>query len=179
MREIHDLPTSKLRCNVAEASLDRLSSQLIWYCNVSEGEKYICISLDCKHSLSQRHTNHLLRVTSLQLFDDAQIDACKIIWVRGHRDTNGFLNYAHRLSTVRKRNISSILSNSVSACPPPSTPTRPFATQITVLQLPTIGLDVDLVKVPDDIGTFISSIPDELLFTSREKQSSVKINEMR
>ena len=120
-----------------------------------------------------------MRVTSLQLLDDAQIDARQIIWVCGHKNTDSLLNYARRLSVARKRNISSILSNSVSACPPPSTPTRPFATQITVLQLPTIGLDVDLVKVPDDIGTFISSIPDELLFTSREKQSSVKINEMR
>ena len=48
--------------------------------------------------------------TSLQLRDDAQIDARQIIWASGHKNTDSLLNYARRLSAVTKRNISSILS---------------------------------------------------------------------
>ena len=72
-----------------------------------------------------------------------------------------------------ERNISAVISNSVCACPTISTPSKALATPIPVVQSP-IAKDVALAEVPDDIDTFISSIPDELLLFPRKKQSSAR-----
>ena len=88
----------------------------IWYCNVPLGEKYLgnmLSMLSSKYCLSQRYTNHSLRVTSLQVLDDENIDRRHIIRVSGHKNTDSVSNYARRLSAARKRKISSILSDSV------------------------------------------------------------------
>ena len=121
----------------------------------------------CRNYLRSTPLVKYMRVTSLQLIDDAQIDARQIIRVSGHKNTDSLLNNARRISAARKRNISSILSNSVSACPPTSTPSKALATPIPVVQSP-IAKDVALAEVPDDIDTFISSIPDELLLFPRQ-----------
>lgn len=86
------------------------------YCNVPLGEKYLgnmLSMLSSKYGLSQRYTNHSLRVTSLQVLDDENIDSRHIIRVSGHKNTDSVSNYARHLSVARKRKISSILSNSV------------------------------------------------------------------
>ena len=57
---------------------------------------------------------HSLRVTSLQVLDDPNIDSRHIIRVSGHKNPESVSNYyARRLSAARKRNISSLLANSV------------------------------------------------------------------
>ena len=65
--------------------------------------------MSLKYNLSQRYTNHSLRVTSLQTLDDAQ----HIIRVSGHKSVSSVENYARKLSTSRKRSISSVLSERV------------------------------------------------------------------
>ena len=58
-----------------------------WYCNVPHGEKHLGSMLShmsLKYNLSQRYTNHSLRVTSLQTLDDAKIEGRHIIRVSGH-----------------------------------------------------------------------------------------------
>ena len=89
---------------------------ITWYCNVPLGEKYLgkmLPTLSTKYELSQRYTNHSLRVTSLQVLDDANVDSRHIIRVSGHKNPESVSNYARRLSASRKRNISPLLANSV------------------------------------------------------------------
>ena len=45
--------------------------------------------------------------------DDANIDSRHIIRVSGHKNPDSVSNYARRLSAARKRNISSLLSDSI------------------------------------------------------------------
>ena len=88
----------------------------IWYCNVPLGEKYLgnmMAMFTQQYKLSQRYTNHCLRVTSLQVLDDLNVDSRHIIRVSGHKNTDSITNYARRLSTARKRKISSLLTSSV------------------------------------------------------------------
>ena len=87
-----------------------------WYCNVPLGEKYLgnmLAMLSAKYRLSQRYTNHCLRVTSLQVLDDKNVDSRHIIRVSGHKNTDSVINYARHLSAAKKRKISSICSTSV------------------------------------------------------------------
>ena len=88
----------------------------IWYCNVPLGEKHLGSMfpmLSSKYQLSQRYTNHSLRVTSLQVLEDGNIESRHIMRVSGHKNAESNSNYARRLSSFRKRKISSILANSV------------------------------------------------------------------
>ena len=89
---------------------------IIWYCKVPHGEKHLgsmLSSMSLKYKLSQRYTNHSLRVTSVQALDDAKIEGRHIIRVSGHKSVRSVENYARKLSTSRKRTISSILSEKV------------------------------------------------------------------
>ena len=93
------------------------SSDIIWFCNVPLGEKYLggmMSRLSQKYNLSQRYTNHSLRVTSLQVLEDNCIEGRHIIRVSGHKTTDSISNYARRLSAARKRNISNIFSDYLS-----------------------------------------------------------------
>ena len=67
-------------------------------------------NLSTKYNLSQRYTNHCLRVTGLQVLDDAQIEGRHIIRVSGHKRTESVENYARKLSAAKKRKISGILT---------------------------------------------------------------------
>ena len=69
--------------------------------------------MSMKYNLSQRYTNHSLHVTSLQTLDDAKIEGRYIIRVSGHKSVSSVQNYARKLSTSRKRSISSVLSERV------------------------------------------------------------------
>ena len=69
--------------------------------------------LSIKYVLSQRYTNHSLRVTGLQALEDANIEGRHIIRVSGHKSEDSIKHYARNLSAARKRNISAILSSKV------------------------------------------------------------------
>ena len=86
----------------------------IWYCNSPLGEKSLgnlMPNMSLKYGLSQRYTNHSIRVTSLQILDDDQIEGRHIIRVSGHKSVDSVKNYARRLSSCRKLGISSVLSS--------------------------------------------------------------------
>lgn len=69
--------------------------------------------LSLKYNLSQRYTNHSLRVTGLQALEDANFEGRHIIRISGHKSEQSIKNYARKLSAARKRNISSVLSSVV------------------------------------------------------------------
>ena len=111
------------------------SGQRIWYCNAPVGEKSLGAMLSkmsSKYNLSQRYTNHSIRVTSMQILDDNLIDGRHIQRVSGHKSLDSVQNYGRRLSTSRKRDISSIFSraagNSSDKIPVPIQP-RPSNNQ--------------------------------------------------
>ena len=120
----------------------------IWYCNVPLGEKSLggmMSTISEKYNLSQRYTNHSLRATSIQVLEDANIEGRHIIRVSGHKNKDSLANYARRLSTAKKRNLSNILAESVGVPSPP--PSRP------------VCLSEMKVKADDDIDRVIQSIP--------------------
>ena len=89
-------------------------NEAIWYCNVAVGVNTLgnmMSNLSRKYDLSQRYTNHCLRVTGLQVLDEAQIEGRHIIRVSGHKRTDSVENYARKLSAAKKRKISGILTN--------------------------------------------------------------------
>ena len=86
------------------------------YCNVPVGQNILggmMPRLSEKYKLSQRYTNHSIRVTSLQVLEDANVEGRHIIRVSGHKSLESVQNYARKLSSERKRSISTIFSNSV------------------------------------------------------------------
>ena len=90
------------------------NNEAIWYCNVPHGVNHLgnmMATLSKKYDLSQRYTNHCVRVTGLQTLDDADIEGRHIIRVSGHKRTDSVENYARRLSVAKKRKISSILTD--------------------------------------------------------------------
>ena len=70
-------------------------------------------TLSEKYGLSQRYTNHSLRVTSIQVLEDNNVETRHIVRVSGHKNPDSVSNYARRLSAAKKRNLSSILAESV------------------------------------------------------------------
>ena len=64
-----------------------------------------------------RYTNHSIRVTSLQALEDKNIEGRYIIRVSGHKSTASVQNYARKLSSSRKRKISTILTERVTPTP--------------------------------------------------------------
>ena len=91
-----------------------LPMDTIWYCSAPLGEKSLggmMPKLSIKYNLSERYTNHSIRVTSLQVLDDENVEGRHIIRVSGHKSVDSVQNYARRLSASRKRNISSILGD--------------------------------------------------------------------
>ena len=90
----------------------------IWYCNVPLGEKTLGSMLPIlseKYGLSQRYTNHSLRETSMQVLEDGNVETWHIVRVSGHKNPDSVSNYARRLSAAKKRNLSSILAESLGA----------------------------------------------------------------
>ena len=100
--------------SASEICQARISSML---CNAPLGEKILggmMASLSEKYKLSQRYTNHSIRVTSLQVLEDANIESRHIVRISGHKSIELIQNYARKSSTSRKRSISSIFTESVS-----------------------------------------------------------------
>ena len=83
-------------------------------CAAPLGEKSLgnmMAKLSTKYGLSERYTNHSIRVTSLQILEDENIEGRHIIRISGHKSVDSIQNYARRLSGTWKRNISSLFSN--------------------------------------------------------------------
>ena len=86
-------------------------SEKIWYQNMALGEKSLSNfmpEMSKKYGLSRRYTNHCLRVTSTQTLDDANVESHHIIRVTGHKSESSVKNYARRLSSQKKKEISDI-----------------------------------------------------------------------
>ena len=95
--------------------LDKVNKS-IWYCNAAIGEKTLggmLAKMSLKYGLSQRYTNHSIRVTSMQILDDNMVDGRHIQRVSGHKSLESVQLYGRRLSTSRKRDISNIFSRAV------------------------------------------------------------------
>ena len=93
-------------------------SDSIWYCSAPMGPKPLgdmMAIMSAKYKLSQRYTNHSIRVTSLQVLEDQNIEGRHIIRISGHKSTDSVQSYARRLSASRKRNISACFSNHLSS----------------------------------------------------------------
>lgn len=92
----------------------------VWYYRAPLGEKSLgnmMAKMSVKYGLSERYTNHSLRVTSLQVLDDNNIEGRHAIRVSGHKSTDSINSYARRLSASRKRNISGLISAHLSRPP--------------------------------------------------------------
>ena len=61
-------------------------------------------------AILNEYTNHCVRVTSLQIFDDEKIPGRYIIRVSGHKSKTSIKSYARKLSSSRKRAISDTCS---------------------------------------------------------------------
>ena len=92
--------------------------------------------LSIKYELSQRYTNHSIRVTGLQSLEDANIEGRHIIRISGHKNEQSIKNYARKLSAARKRNISSILSGMVDEQSNPLS--MPPAKETKIAELPAL-----------------------------------------
>ena len=97
--------------------LEKISyNSQVWYYRAPVGEKYLggmMSKISSKYHLSQRYTNHSLRVTSMQILDDNNVESRHIVRVSGHKNTESIKSYARRLSAARKRSISQIISNNL------------------------------------------------------------------
>ena len=111
--------------------LDKLKDR-VWYCNAPIGEKTLggmLAKMSIKYGLSQRYTNHSIRVTSMQILEDNMVEGRHIQRVSGHKSLESVQLYGRRLSTSRKRDISSIFSRAVGNGPIPIQP-RPTPTNL-------------------------------------------------
>ena len=89
--------------------LENWSKSKCWYANIPLGAKTLgslLANMSLRYNLSQRYTNHSLRVTGCQLLDDAGIEGRHIIRISGHKNEGSIKNYAGKLSAAKKRNIS-------------------------------------------------------------------------
>ena len=87
-----------------------------WYCNVPLGEKYLSSmmpKMSLKYKLSQRYTNHSIRVSGLQILDSNSIDSRHIMRISGHKRAESITNYARRLSAANSRKISTIFDENM------------------------------------------------------------------
>lgn len=142
----------------------------VWYCNIPVGEKMLgnmMPNMCKKYSLSKRYTNHCLRVTSLQLLEDQNIEGRHIIRISGHKNVESIKSYARTLSTSRKRNISSILSSSIA---PNDKESKSVTEPISVPPSLFNEFDDQLNKVDDNI--FLRSIANDMLLGNNNPEMS-------
>ena len=93
----------------------------IWYYRAPIGDKTLgnmMARLSLKYNLSERYTNHSIRVTSLQVLEDNNVEGRHVIRISGHKNTESIKSYARRLSASRKRGISDIISRYLSSSKP-------------------------------------------------------------
>jgi hypothetical protein len=123
---------------------------MIWYYNAPVGEKTLggmLAKMSTKYQLSQRYTNHSIRVTSMQILEDNQVEGRHIQRVSGHKSLDSIQTYAKRLSTARKRDISDIFSKSVGNTPMPILPKQ--AENIGLSTIPNDVLQNSSAPIPN------------------------------
>ena len=123
--------------------------------------------MSIKYHLSQRYTNHSVRVTGLQALEDANIEGRHIIRISGHKNDSSIKHYARKLSAARKRTISSVLS-SVTECKKENFP-QPSECKQAKLNQTTTDFSIHLSTEDDD---FLSRIPSSLLSRNNVISSS-------
>ena len=97
---------------------NKKSEDTIWYTSAPLGEKSLggmVTTLLVKYKLSQRYTNHSIRVTSVQTLEDVNVEGRHIVRIRDHKSINSVQSYARRLSAARKRGISATFANYLSS----------------------------------------------------------------
>ena len=146
----------------------------VWYTNAPLGAKTLgnlMATLSSKYQLSQRYTNHCIRVTSMQALDDANIEGRHIVRISGHKNEHSIKSYARTLSSSRKRNISSILSEKIHEDKNESSDNKRIKSQNVVTQYrdspststsDSSGSTIDFSFDCDDDDAF-NQIPDALL----------------
>ena len=90
----------------------------VWYVNSPVGENTLSkmmsqISESCQ--LSQRYTNHCVRVSTMQAMDRENFEGRDIIRVTGHKCLKSINTYARILTTSKKRKISQTLTATLTA----------------------------------------------------------------
>ena len=85
------------------------ATQPIWYYRAPLGVKPLgnmMARLSLKYKLSQRYTNHSIRVTSLQVLEDNNIEGRHAIRISGHKSDQSIKCYARRtVGLTEERNI--------------------------------------------------------------------------
>lgn len=92
----------------------------VWYYDSPIGSKLLgnmMGRMSVKYKLSQRYTNHCVRVTTVQVLEDNNVEGRHIQRVSGHKSLDSIKCYARRLSAARKRSISDMLSKHVANNP--------------------------------------------------------------
>ncbi len=92
----------------------------VWYYDSLIGTKLLgnmMGRMSVKYKLSQRYTNHCMRVTTVQVLEDNNVEGRHIQRVSGHKSLDSIKCYARRLSAARKRSISDMLSKHVANNP--------------------------------------------------------------
>ena len=69
----------------------------------------------CKElKLSQKYTNHCIRVMAVSLLDECNFEARHIMHVTGHKSESSIRSYSRRLSEVKQKEIFPALSSACS-----------------------------------------------------------------
>ena len=122
--------------------------------------------MSLKYKLSKRYTNHSIRVTSMQILEDNNVEGRHIQRVSGHKSPESITTYARRLSTARKRNISNIFSASLGNQPSLPEPISdssvdfsikkpmlaPKDAQISATSQPQNVINPSIVPIPNNIA---------------------------
>ena len=133
--------------------LNSYVGQDVWYRNMPHGENYIgnmMAAMSQKYNLSQKYTNHCLRVTSLQKLDDSRVEGRHIIRVSGHKNVDSVKHYARKLSAEKQRKISGILTEYQKPCSSSSRDQESEVTGVSDLSNSNIS-DKQLAELPSNI----------------------------
>ena len=88
----------------------------IWYETAPVGKNtlgnlMVKISEDC--GLSRKYKNHCIRSTCITVLDEGGVETRHIIGLSGHKSESSVKSYCSRLSDIKKRELSEILSETI------------------------------------------------------------------
>jgi len=89
----------------------------VWYCNSPVGKSTLenmKKNMSTSAEIAPPLTNYCVRVTSVTVLSDHNIEARRIKTVTGHKSDNSIESYCSRASFQQKENMSSILSGFIS-----------------------------------------------------------------
>jgi len=92
-------------------------SDEVWYCNVPLVKNMLgtfMSSMSKELKLSQKYTNHCIRVTVVSLLDECNFEARHIMHVSRHKSESSICSYSRCLSEVNQKEISLALSSACS-----------------------------------------------------------------